>query len=95
MTKQEELKEGLVAWRFKNFYSPGILILYNVNTRKKYTIETNQGDSEVLLVENNTVYYRSNRSIYKAEIGEKEIKKGTLLVENDIVPDIHWAFIKK
>ncbi len=78
---------------YSKTYSPGILFLYNVHTRRKYTIRTNQGDNEVLLIEGNIVYYRANRSIYKAEIEKDRIGKGELLVQDDLVPDIHWAFI--
>ncbi len=83
------LDERLKMWKT---YSAGILFLYNVNTRKKYTIRTNQGDNEVLLVEGGTVYYRVNRSIYRAAIGKNRIEQGTIIAEHDVVPDIHWAF---
>jgi hypothetical protein len=84
-----------VDWRFKDFkiYSPGILFLYNAQTREKYTIETGQGDSEVLLVEGDTVYYRVNDKIYQAKISKNKLEDGTLLVKDEVVPDIHWAFM--
>ncbi len=83
------------AWRFEDFkiYSPGILFIYNVLSNKKYSIETGQMDSEVLLVEDNNVYYRVNDEIYQAKIGEKKIETGTLIVKDEAVHDIHWAFI--
>jgi len=74
-------------------YCPGILFLYNIRTKKKYTIQTNQGDSEVLLIDNNSVYYRVNNALYKAAIDENVIGPATLLVKGDMVPDIHWAFM--
>ncbi len=71
------LDERLKKWKT---YSAGILFLYNnINTRKKYTIRTNQGDNEVLLVEGDTVYYRINRSIYRAAIGKNRIEQGTII----------------
>ncbi|MFQ3579709.1 MAG: hypothetical protein SNJ71_06190 [Bacteroidales bacterium] len=82
-------------------YYPGILFLYNVETKKYIewnTLENEkpQGDSEILLVENEIVYYRINDKIYKAPIINGE-KLGTpeLLVQDPRVPDIHWAFISE
>jgi hypothetical protein len=46
----------------------------------------------VLLIDGNTVYYRVNRSIHSARIGSERLEDHTLLVEDDVVPDIHWAF---
>ncbi len=94
--RQEPTATGWPAdWNFRDseIYSPGILFLYNIHTRKKYTVKTSQGDNEVLLIEGGTVYYRANRSVYKAEIGRTKIEKAKLLVRDDLVPDIHWAFI--
>ena len=74
-------------------YFPGILFLYDIRTGKKYTIETNQGDSEILLVEEGIMYYRVNDRILKAKIGKESIGEPELVVEGEIVPDIHWAFM--
>ena len=74
-------------------YFPGILFLYDIRTGKKYTIETNQGDSEILLVEEDIVYYRVNDRILKAKIGKESIGEPELVVEGEVVPDIHWAFM--
>jgi hypothetical protein len=84
-----------VDWRFKDFriYCPGILFLYNARTYQKFTIETGQGDSEVLLIEGDTVYYRVNDEIYMARIDKNKVEPATLLVKDAIVPDIHWAFM--
>jgi hypothetical protein len=82
-------------WRFKDrkVYSPGTLFIYNAQTKEKYTIETDQGDSEVLLVEGGKVYYRVNDEIYQAKIVKNKIERGAIIVKGDGVPDIHWAFM--
>ena len=82
-------------WRImeRKMYFPGILFLYDIRTGKKYTIETNQGDSEILLVEEGIMYYRVNDRILKAKIGKESIGEPELVVEGEIVPDIHWAFM--
>jgi hypothetical protein len=56
-----------------------------------------QGDSEILLVQDETVYYRVFDAIYKAAIIDgKSLGEPELLVKDgQIVPQIHWAFLKK
>lgn len=83
--------------RFAYFhiYSPGILYLFNTSTQKYIEWNTGQGDSEILLVENNEVYYRVNDEIYKTPITGNKLGKAQLLVKNEVVPDIHWAFISR
>ena len=77
----------------------GTLYLYNMKTYKYMEWDAlengeHQGDSEIILVQDNTVYYRINDKIYKAPIvnGEK-LGEPELLVTDSRVPDIHWAFI--
>lgn len=84
-----------VDWRFKDrkIYSPGTLFIFNIQKKEKYTIETGQGDSEVLLVEGDTVFYRVNDEIYQAKMTKNKIAPGTIVVKDDIVYDIHWAFM--
>lgn len=85
-----------VRFYFFNIYSPGILYLFNTYTQKYIEWNTGQGDSEILLVEDDKVYYRVNDEIYKAPIqkGEK-LGKSELLIKDPQVLDIHWAFISK
>jgi len=72
----------------------GQLGLYNIENERVYTIETNQGNSEILLVENETVYYRVNDRLYSAEIMESGLGKPKLLATGDVINDVHWAFLK-
>jgi len=79
---------------YQYIYYPGILYLLNPQTKEYIEWDTGQGDSEILLVKNNTVYYRVNDKIYKAPIiNGKKLGKSELLVQDDRVRDIHWAFI--
>jgi hypothetical protein len=84
-------------WRLvgQDIYAPGILFMYNTETKLYFEIITNDADSEILLIEDNDVYYRIYDEIYKAEIVDDKVAEGKLLVKNDIVSDIHWAFISK
>ena len=74
-------------------YCPGNLFLYNIQTKKLRRIETGQGDSEILLTDGKTVYYRINNALYSAPIEEDGIGSPKLLAREEIVRDIHWAFL--
>jgi len=92
--EQEDRLTGVPIDRYLEgmYYRPGMLFLYQVQTGRYYEWDTHQGDSEILLVEGDQVYYRVNRRIYRAAIGEKTIGKPELVVKGDVVPDIHWVF---
>ncbi|MDR1225478.1 MAG: hypothetical protein LBK47_01085 [Prevotellaceae bacterium] len=78
-------------------YSPGILYLFNTETEKYIEWDTKQGDSEMLLVQDEVAYYRVFDAIYKAAIikGEKLGAPELLVKDKHIVPSIHWAFFGK
>jgi hypothetical protein len=73
---------------------PGRLQLYDVETNQLFSIETKQGDSEVLLVEGDTFYYRVSDRLYSAAITPKGFGASTLLATDEAIRDAHWAFIK-
>jgi hypothetical protein len=74
---------------------PGRLHLYDIDTERVYTIETKQGDSEVLLIENGTVYYRASDRLYSVPITDKGIGVARLIATDEAIRDAHWAFIKR
>ena len=74
---------------------PGRLHFYNIATGKLISIATNQGDSEVLLVDDGIAYYRVSDKLYSAPINEKGVGKATLLATDDVIRDVHWAFFKR
>ena len=73
---------------------PGVLHLYDAATEKAYRITTNQVDSEIILVENGTVYYRESNRLYAAPISGTGIGPAKLLATDELIRDAHWAFIK-
>jgi len=73
-------------------YLPGVLFLIDTNTGYYREIRTGQADSEILLVRDGTVYYRVNSSIFSAPIEGDGIGTGHLLIREDWIPDVHWAF---
>ncbi len=73
---------------------PGRLQLFDVETKRLFTMNTNQADSEILLVENKTVYYRISDRLYSAPVTGAAIGRGRLLAKADLIRDADWAFIK-
>ncbi len=77
-------------------YVPGILYFYNVYTKAYFELETHQADSEVILIQENTVIYRVYDELYQAYITDStKLGKPTLLIKGDVIPDIHWAFFSQ
>lgn len=81
-----------VLFRDANQYFPGEMVLYDSKSGKKYPIKTDQGDSEVLLVDGTTVYYRVNDTLYRADISSLG-SPVPILNDDSIVPFAHWAFM--
>jgi hypothetical protein len=73
-------------------WSPGRLVLQNLDDARKITIETGQEDSEVLWIGSETVLYRVNDTIYQARIVGAQVQNTTVLVKDEDVPEIHWIF---
>jgi hypothetical protein len=71
---------------------PGTLTLQNLESGAKIVLPTGEEDSEVLWVGADTVLYRINDTIYQAKIVGDQIKDPTMLVRDEDVPEIHWAF---
>jgi len=78
------------------WYSERILYIYNVDTKTYIQWDTKQADSEILLVENDKVYYRKYDEIYEVPIVKgKSLGKHRLVVKNKYVPAIHFMFMTK
>lgn len=77
---------------FENYF-PGIIHLYDVRSGRRYRIDTGQGDTEVLLVDGNTIYYRVNGTLYRADIGQSTIQNPIEIAHDPNVQLAHWAFL--
>ena len=75
------------------FQLTGDLQLYNARTRQSLTISTGQGDSEILLVDSDTVYYRVNDTLYRALIRNGRPEPVKKILTDDSVQLAHWAFL--
>ena len=80
---------------YEHFYAEGYLYLYNIDTKNYIEWNTGQADSEILMVRNDTVYYRKYDAIYTAPIIDgKKLGTSSLLVRSKDVPAIHFMFFK-
>jgi hypothetical protein len=86
-----------VAWKMDKFpvAYPGRLHLYDATTERVRSLTTNQGDSEVLLVDGQTIYYRASERLYSAGFTATGFGEPHLLVKDEAIRDAHWAFIKR
>ena len=74
-------------------YYPGTLVLYNVDSGKRYDLETKQGDSEILLVSGDEVYYRANTILYRTTILSDRLSTPTVVADDPLIGNAHWAFL--
>ena len=68
------------------------LFLYNTKTGRDYTIRTGDIESEVLLVEDDVVYYRVKNRLYRSAIRQGQAGEPELLGENEALSSVYWAF---
>jgi hypothetical protein len=74
---------------------PGILVLQNLADGRKVRIETDQEDSEIIWADADSLLYRVNDAIYRARIAGDKVEDKTMMVQDEDVPEIHWAFWSK
>ncbi|MBR2195609.1 MAG: hypothetical protein IJ911_08340 [Salinivirgaceae bacterium] len=80
-------------WQTQAPYSEGDLFLYHVDSQNMIQWNTGHGDSEILMLKDETVYYRVYDKIFKAPIiNHKELGKPELVIQNALVGDVHWMF---
>lgn len=79
----------------QNCSIPGDLALHNLDTGQIVMLHAGQEDSEILRVEGDIVLYRVNDTIYQARIEGSQLKDTTVIVKDEDVPEVHWAFWSK
>jgi hypothetical protein len=77
------------------FVFPGRLHVFDTDTQRTFTINTKQGDSEILLIDGGMVYYRVSNRIYRAPITKMGIGPARLMAEDERIGDAHWAFTSR
>lgn len=87
------VREGYACGQGGDAYIPGMLILDNLEDGRRITLQTNDEDSEILDVRSDgLVLYRVNDSIFSAQIEGDKLGPSTLVVKDEDVPEVHWAF---
>lgn len=74
-------------------HAPGILFVKNLKTDEYYEYDTQQADSEILLINDDGVYWRKHDAIYHCVLKDGTLADHQLLYKGEEVPHIHWAFI--
>jgi hypothetical protein len=85
-------------FNIQEIFPTGKLFLYHIDTQQY--LEWNatqygeiQADSEILLIQDEKVYFRVNDALYVRDIIDgKALGEPTLLVKEETVPYVHWLF---
>jgi hypothetical protein len=94
LTKQFSNMTNIMFEERTSHYYPGVLMLYHPGTNRTIEIQTNQGDSEVLLVKNDMVYYRVLDTIYKAKITGTTLGAAEKLAQDPNICEVHWLRVE-
>ena len=72
----------------------GNLHLFHAARRQHFVIPTQQGDSEILLVDDDrgVVYYRVLDEIYRTSLGSRGPGESVLVARSEAIRDVHWVF---
>ncbi len=76
----------------EGYIFPGVLILQNLTDGRKIRIFTDHEDCEVLSIDGDTLVYRVENSLYRANIAKDVLQDTTLLLQEPDVAKLHWAF---
>jgi hypothetical protein len=67
--------------------------MLHVPSGRTLVLEPGDPDSEILLIERKTIYYRANDEIYSALLTDSGIGPRKLLAKGEEILDVHWAFL--
>ncbi len=72
----------------------GILYLTHAIDKRFITLDTHEQDSEILLVDNNRVFYRAGDELYGADIQASSLVNNQLLAKDKRIVDVHWMMAR-
>lgn len=72
---------------------PGILVLQDLQSNKIITIDSGREDSEIVLVDKETVFYRINDEIWTGVISGSKLANVKMLAKDSRLVQAHWAFL--
>jgi len=73
-------------------WSFGLTLLFNTETGQVHKVLGQNADSEILLIQNGTVYYRGVDAIHEGAITADGVKYKRTLAKADVIQNAHWAF---
>ena len=88
---EEKRETDLRYLRFLKRSPKAEIFLYNIDTEKGYTIKTDGVESEVLLIENDVVYYRVKDRLYRSEIRNGRMEPELLSQDPELL-NVYCAF---
>ncbi len=74
-------------------FFPGELALLNLDSGVQMKISTGIGDSEVVLVTDDAVYYRVDDVLYRRQITGASLGNPVTVAYGDKIVQVHWAFL--
>ncbi len=80
-----------------NYSASGDLFIYSIESNKMLTWNAGHIDSEVLLIQDETVFFRADDTVYEVEIDFKRNKFNSqplIVIKDDRIRDVHWAFLR-
>lgn len=74
-------------------FFPGELAILNLDTGVQMKISAGAGDSEVVLVTDDAVYYRVDDVLYRRQINGASLGNPVTVAHGDEIVQVHWAFL--
>ena len=74
-------------------FFPGELAVVNLDTGVQMKMSTGVGDSEIVLVTDDAVYYRVDDALYRRQIAGASLGGAVKLAEGPEIVQVHWAFL--
>ena len=81
-----------VSEKMLNDLYTGDLRIYNVETSRVLNIHTDDANCEVLWVDDSSVYYRVNDTLYRRGISPQGLGSPERIAKEEAIWDVHWAF---
>ncbi|MCJ8268025.1 MAG: hypothetical protein MJK04_01320 [Psychrosphaera sp.] len=73
-----------------DYQQTGAMTLINPIDNRRISIQTNEVDSEILLVERSTVFYRIKDTLYSAQINQNALTNTRIIITDKRLADVHW-----
>jgi hypothetical protein len=79
--------------QFRGEIFTGELLAHNLDTGAEVRISTGSGDSEILFVNDDAIYYRVDDALYRRQITGSSPGDAVKLAEGPEIVQVHWAFL--